>query len=297
MQFWLMGALIAPEEMVEIAAAAEELGFYGVSLSDHLFVPKELSAPYPYSDDGAPPFSGETAFPDPWVTIAGMAARTSRLRFSTNVYLGPLRHPLLVAKAIATADRIAGGGRVSLGLAPGWMPEEYTTLGLDFDDRGTRLNEWIDAFQALGRPGWVEHHGAFYDFGPLQIAPIADAAIPILGGGHTKPALRRAAERCDGWIGANYAVGDAIALATQVHDALDRAGRSADVFEIRVGLLGLPDPEAVSALSGAGISGVFAAPWRPDRPMSTQQRIDALGRYSQRFILPIAAALTTEEPI
>ena len=204
---------------------------------------------------------------------------------------------MFVAKAIATADRIAGGGRVSLGLAPGWMPEEYTTLGLDFDDRGTRLNEWIDAFQALGRPGWVEHHGAFYDFGPLQIAPIADAAIPILGGGHTKPALRRAAERCDGWIGANYAVGDAIALATQVHDALDRAGRSADVFEIRVGLLGLPDPEAVSALSGAGISGVFAAPWRPDRPMSTQQRIDALGRYSQRFILPIAAALTTEEPI
>jgi hypothetical protein len=117
-----------------------------------------------------------------------------------------------------------------------------------------------------------------------------------LGGGHTKPALRRAAERCDGWIGANYTVDDAISFATQVHDALDCAGRSADGFELRVGLLGLPDPEAIAALSGAGITGIFAAPWRPDRPMSIEQRLDALGRYSQRFIVPIAAPPTAEGP-
>jgi alkanesulfonate monooxygenase SsuD/methylene tetrahydromethanopterin reductase-like flavin-dependent oxidoreductase (luciferase family) len=283
MQFWLMGALIAPEEMVEIAAAAEELGFYGVSLSDHLFVPQELSVPYPYSEDGAPPFSGETAFPDPWVTIAGMAARTSHLRFSTNVYLGPLRHPLIVAKAIATADRIAGGGRISLGLAPGWMPEEYSTVGLAFDDRGSRLNEWIDAFRALGKPGWVEHHGAFYDFGPLQIAPIANAAIPILGGGHTKPALR------DGWIGANYSVAEAVAVTAEVRDALDRADRDPAGFEMRMGLLALPDADTVETLTEAGVTGIFAAPWRPDRAMSTEQRIDALNRYAQRFIVPLAA--------
>ena len=113
MKFWQVVSFSEPEQLVGIARAAEEAGFEGVLLSDHLFFPGRLESRYPYSEDGKPMFDGSMPFPDPFVAIGAMAAVTTRLRFGTMVYILPLRHPLEVAKAAGTAA-VLSNGRVLL---------------------------------------------------------------------------------------------------------------------------------------------------------------------------------------
>ena len=110
MKFWQVVSFTEPEQLVDVARFAEEAGFHGVLLSDHLFFPGRLASRYPYSDDGKPGFDGRTPFPDPWATISAMAAVTTRLHFATMVYILPLRHPVEVAKTVGTVQVLSGGG-------------------------------------------------------------------------------------------------------------------------------------------------------------------------------------------
>ena len=134
MKFWQVVSFSEPDQLLGIAQAAEEAGFHGVLIADHLFFPGRLESRYPYSEDGKPAFDGTTPFPEPWTTIAAMAAVTERLHFGTMVYILPLRHPLEVAKAVGNVSLLSGG-RVSLGIGAGWIREEFDTLGVPFERR------------------------------------------------------------------------------------------------------------------------------------------------------------------
>ena len=180
-----------------LARAAEEAGFHGVLLSDHLFFPEKLHSRYPYSPDGKPGFDGDTVFPEVWTSIAAMAAATTRLHFSTLVFVLPLRNPLEVAKTLGTLSLLSGG-RVALGCGAGWIREEFEQLGVDFSTRGKRFDEMIAVMRALWRGGMVEHHGRFFDFGRIQMSPAPRAPVPIYVGGLSdagaaprRPARRR----------------------------------------------------------------------------------------------------------
>ena len=144
-------------------------------LSDHLFFPEKLRSRYPYSPDGKPGFDGETPFPEVWTSIAAMAAATTRLHFSTIIFVLPLRNPLEVAKTLGTLSLLSGG-RVALGCGAGWIREEFDQLGVEFSTRGKRFDEMIDVMRALWRGGMVEHHGRFFDFDRLQMSPAPRAA-------------------------------------------------------------------------------------------------------------------------
>ena len=160
-------------------------------MSDHIFYPRDLSTPYPYSPDGKPIWPPETAWPDNWVTIGAMAAVTERLQFGTSVYVAPARDLFTVAKQVGTAA-VLSGNRVNLGRGRG-LDEARSSRrpASDYDNRGKRLDEMIPALRTLWSGGWVEYHGDYYDFDPLHDRAVTHAASADL----VRRSLR--SRRCD----------------------------------------------------------------------------------------------------
>ena len=269
MEFWQSVAFLDTDQLIEVAVASEAAGYHGITLSDHVVFPEKLSSKYPYSADGAPRWDGETDWPDPWVAIAAMAAATTRLRFTTNIFVAPSRHPLLLAKSIATAHALSNG-RVSLGASAGWMQEEFDLLGVDFATRGRRLDEMIEVLRLLWSGDMVEHHGEFSDFDRLQMRPAPKQPIAVLAGGHSEPALRRAA-RLDGWIGNAYKPDDAISYLDRLDVYRKQAGTiDRDDYQIILGLVAWPDKEVCDRFAERGVTGLLSAPWQiyPDKPIA-----------------------------
>lgn len=260
MQFWSGTAFLPTADILPLARMFDDAGYDGVVCSDHLIYPRELLSPYPDSPTGKPMWAPETAWPDTWVTIGAMAAVTERLRFSNAVYIAPARPLLEVAKQVATAS-VLSGGRVSLTVGVGWMREEYELLGQDFGTRGKRLDEMIPALRALWRGGWVSWDGEHYRVPELMLEPHPEAPVPILCGGESEAALRRAARLCDGWVGYAYTLDVAVGYAERLHRLLREYGRDGDRFEIMVALLDPPTPDLYKRAADAGITAVMCSPW------------------------------------
>lgn len=178
-----------PEDLVEIARAADRAGFAYLAVCDHVAIPRRLA-----------PAMG-TVWYDPVATLAYLAAVTERVRLLSHVAVVGLRHPLLTAKQYATLDHLSGG-RLILGVGAGHVREEFEVLGVDFERRGAVLDECVDALRAaLGPDEFPSHHGKLYDFEDLGQRPRpAQARIPVWVGGSSPAAVRRAAVRGDGWL-------------------------------------------------------------------------------------------------
>jgi probable F420-dependent oxidoreductase len=200
MDLWLNLASVNTTELIDAALVAEECGVAGVALADHLVHPAKIRSIYPYSEDGQVGWKATTHWPDAWVAMAAMAAVTSRLRFTTAVYVAPLRDPVALAKSVSTAAVISGG-RVGCGFGTGWMQEEFDVVGQQFGGRGRRTDEMIEVLRKLWTGEMVEHHGEYYGFDQVQMSPPPPGPVPVWIGGNTSVAMRRAV-RNDGWIGA-----------------------------------------------------------------------------------------------
>lgn len=289
MKFWQVVSFTEPEHLVPVARLAEDAGFHGILISDHLFFPGKLVSRYPYSEDGRPAFDGTTPFPDPWTTIAAMAAVTERLRFGTMVYILPLRHPLEVAKTVGSVA-VLSGGRIALGCGAGWIREEYDALGVDFSTRGRRMDEMIPALRALWAGGPVEHHGDFFDFGPLEMSPSPARPIPIYVGGLAPAALRRAAQLGDGWIGTGHAPEEVPPLLERLRALRKEAGREAEPFETIVPLSVPPDPDLLRRLEAEhGVTSTTAWPfsYTLGPGSSLAQKREWLRRFGDEVIAPL----------
>ena len=272
MQFWCSVSFQDIDRQLDLARWCDELGYEGVLVADHLAFPETIDSPYPYSSDGSPFWQPTTPWPDPWVTIGALAAVTTRLRFSTNIYIAPARPALVVAKAVSTAAVISHG-RVALGAGVGWMREEFDAAGQDFATRGKRTDELFDVCRLLWSGEMVEYHGRFHDFPRMQISPVPSAPIPIWVGGDSEVALRRAA-RNDGWIGSVYPVEGAIAQIEKLQAFRREAGTAEAPFEILVALNGRADDlDAYRRLDDAGVTGIMTSPH-----MSAKGPDDARGK-------------------
>lgn len=259
MQFWSGTAFMSATEAVAVAPMLDEVGFDGICSSDHLIYPRDLKSVYP-SPNGRPGWSPDTAWPDSWVLIGAMAAVTSRLRFSNAVYVAPARPLLEVAKQVATASVISNG-RVSLAVGVGWMREEYELLGQDFGNRGKRLDEMIPALRALWRGGWVSWSGEHYQVPEMMIEPHPPTQVPILCGGESEIALRRAAALCDGWVGFAYRWDEAVGYARKLRALRREYGREHEPFEVLLALFEPSTPDLYKRAEDAGITAVMCAPW------------------------------------
>jgi probable F420-dependent oxidoreductase len=261
MQFWQSLFLTEADQIFDVVKICEEVGFDGVLVSDHLLHFERMEPRYPYSPDGRPPsFSAETAWPECWSLIAGLSAVTGRIRFATNVYILPLRHPIEVAKATASVA-FFGEGRLCLGAGAGWMREEFEALGVDFHTRGRRFDECIEVIRALWTGEVVEHHGEFFDLPGVKLCPVPRQRVPIHIGGTSPAALRRAARLGDGWLGPGQLAEDALDTLVRL-DALRReAGRADAPFETVVPLVTPPDLDTLRRLEDAGASGAVSYPF------------------------------------
>jgi probable F420-dependent oxidoreductase len=214
------------------------------------------------------------------VLIGAMAARTQTIRFTTNVYVAPLRDLFTVAKSVSTAAVIAQG-RVALGVGAGWMREEFEQTGQDYDTRGKRLNEMIPALRELWTGDWAEFHGTYYDFGPVKMAPVPAEPIPIWVGGHSNAAFKRAAELADGWMGIYYTTDEAEETIGRLKKRLTDAGRGDEPFEMILALLAAIDSDTCKRFEDLGVTGLLCAPAMFVSEPTTAARIDAIKSFAE----------------
>lgn len=278
-----------PSQWVELARHAEAVGFDQLALSDHVFYPEELTSAYPYTPDGKPMFAADTPWPDVWVMVGAMASVTSRIEFTTNVYVLPLRNPFVVAKAVGTAAWLTGD-RVSLGIGAGWMREEFDQLEQPFSRRGARMDEQVEVLRKLWQGGLVEHHGEFYDFDKLQIAPVPAKPVPIIVGGHSDVALRRAAQRGDGWVGVYYTREELRAYMARLDRLRAEAGRLDRPFDVIAAVTdALPHAGVVEQLEGMGVTTLMTSAWMveglTDASLDDNKR--ALDSFAAKYIQPL----------
>jgi probable F420-dependent oxidoreductase len=218
---------------VELAQAAEAAGFDSIWTVEHVVVPHGYQSRYPYSPTGRMG-SGLEDFPipDPLIWLAYVASATREIKLGTAILILPQRNPVVTAKALATLDHMAGGGRVLLGIGVGWLAEEFAALGVPFEDRGPRTDEYVAAMRALWSQECASFRGRFVSFDQVFCRPLPpDRRIPIIVGGDTKAAARRAGRLGDGYFPARGAPPD---LLDEMRRAAEAAGRDPAAIELTV---------------------------------------------------------------
>jgi len=275
--------MLRPDHMAAVATLAERLGFESVWVAEHLVFPTEIRSRYPYSAAGVPPINPATPLLDPLLALMQVAARTERIRLGTNVYILPLRHPLSVARMAMTLDLLSNG-RLTFGIGIGWLEEEFEAAGIEFASRGARTREYVRAIRALWTDADPIFRGRFVAFGPVKFEPkpVQKPHPPIVFGGESTTALRRAAALGDGWYGVGHTPQSAGEQVTHLRAHLAEAGRASTPFEITVshggGELTRDD---VARYADAGVHRVVSLPWRRGREAE-----EALQRLAERVLEP-----------
>jgi probable F420-dependent oxidoreductase len=238
---------------VELAQAAEEAGFDSIWTVEHVVVPRDYQSKYPYSPTGRMGAGLEDfPIPDPLIWLAYIASATRRLKLGTAILILPQRNPVVTAKALATLDHLAGGGRVLLGIGVGWLAEEFATLGVPFADRGARTDEYVAAMRALWSQECASFEGRFVSFDDVYCRPLPpERRIPIVVGGDTVAAARRAGRLGDGYFPAR---GVPAALFEEMRRAAEAAGRDPKAIELTVSAP--PEPREIEVLARQGITRV-----------------------------------------
>ena len=284
MKFYVSSAFLNTGEIVEIARAADELGYEGIAIPDHVVNLETLATPYPYTEDGQRRWQPFTDWPDPWVLVGALAQATERLKFVTTVYIPGMRDPYSAAKAIGTAAYLAGG-RVELGIGVGWCEEEFTLMGQPFAKRGKRTDEMLELMRELWQPGWREFNGEFYRMPRLEMTP-TPPPIPIYSGGLSDIALRRAAG-LDGWIGDLITLDQAIERVEKVRVLRAEKGLGMDGYTVVTPLADAFTAEHYERAAAAGIDGIITMPWvfycAPDASVS--DKIDGMRRFRKDLAL------------
>lgn len=188
MKYWLCLNFEPVDTLLAHARKADELGFEGVVMPDHIVVKDGPRTPHP-SDF---PLRADHDFVDPMVAYSAMAAVTTRLKFLSYVYVVPLRDPFVVAK-LGASVAVMSNDRFILGTGVGWLEEEFETVGQDFHTRGKRMEEMLPIIRDFWADGYAEFHGEFFDFPRSGMFPVPKKPIPMWLGGHSLPAARRAA--------------------------------------------------------------------------------------------------------
>ena len=254
----------SPDNAGDYAARAEGLGFDSLWTVEHVVVPKGYRSTYPYSRSGRMAGGAEDfPSPDPLIWLAFAAAATTRIRLATGILILPQRNPLILAKEVATLDRLSGG-RVTLGVGVGWLEEEFKALGVPFAGRGERTDEYVAVMRALWTQELASFSGATVEFHDVYLRPApVQQPIPIVIGGHSERAAQRAGRIGDGFFPAGVQVDALPALVASARQWAERSGRDPQALEITMGAK--PTPESVAQVLAAGIDRlVLPAPPNPD---------------------------------
>jgi probable F420-dependent oxidoreductase len=286
MKFSISIAMSEPSEYVPLARAAEEAGYHAMVLPDSIFYSEQVSAAYPYTADGSRMWDGTTPWVDPLVGAAAMAAATRKLFFYTSVVKLPVRNALLMARQVMSVASISGD-RFGFGAGLGWLPEESLWCGAPFEGRGKRMDEALAVLKLLFTGEMVEYHGQHFDFGKIQMSPRPQKPIPIYIGGHTEPALRRAA-RYDGWSSAMLMSDQLIEIAGKLRALRQEIGRGDAPFEVQAVAMDAYQVDDYKKLAAGGITDVILLPWlfygTPIRGGALESKIDGIRKFADEVI-------------
>lgn len=259
-----VGRYTRPAEARAIAVAAEDAGFESLWTVEHVAVPSGYASEYPYSSTGRMPGRDSSSIPDPIVWLSFVAACTATIRLGTGILILPQRNPLIMAKEAATLDRLSGG-RLVLGVGVGWLKEEFDAIGVPFEGRGRRTEDYVAAMRTL----WSAEEAASYQgtdvgFREIWSRPRPDSGrIPVVIGGHSKTAARRAGLIGDGFFpgrGIPSELGELIAVMRQ---SAEDSGRDPAEIEITTGTPGVfgSDPQgAVEEMASMGVGRLVIPP-------------------------------------
>lgn len=284
MRFVISGTFQPPQDLVPLALAAEEFGFEGMSFSDHVVYPETLDTPYPYTADGSRRYDETTEFPDPWVVAGALSSVTKRLRFTTNVFVLPMRNPFLAAKQIATAAAMSQG-RITLTIGVGWSNIEFELVGQSFSRRGARADEMLEVMQKLWSGEMIDHEGEFYRFDRLRLTPpLPPSPICVWVGGISDLALRRAA-RQDGWLSDLQTSSEILECVDRVRGYRRELGRGED-FDVMASAKDAVDVDGYFRLAEGGVTHILTMPWVFYHGLTEDvaKKIDGIKRFSEDVI-------------
>jgi probable F420-dependent oxidoreductase len=275
-----------------LACAAEEAGYDSMVIPDSICYPRDASSTYPYNPDGSREFLEDKPFLEPFSLIPALGAVTSRIKFVTFVVKVPVRNPVLLAKQ-ATSTAVLTGNRLVLGVGTSPWREDYDVLGVDWANRGRRLDESIAILRGLAAGGYFEYQGKDFAVPAIKIAPVPAQPIPVLIGGHADAALRRAARLGDGWMHGGGDPADLPRLLARLAE-FRRQEEAERPFEIHVISLDAYTVDGVRRLEAQGVTDVivgFRWPYAtgPDtEPLS--RKLDHLRRFADDVIAKTRSA-------
>jgi probable F420-dependent oxidoreductase len=258
---------------------AEELGFESMWTAEHVVVPSGYRSEYPYDESGKMA-GGQESFDltDPLIWVAFVAAVTERIKLGTGVLILPQRNPVIEAKSVASID-VLSGGRMLLGVGVGWLREEYDAIGSSFEDRGRRMDDWIATMRALWTSEKATVHNEHFSFEDCisRPAPVR-GTVPIIVGGESDAAARRAGRLGDGYMPASREVDEVARSIATMRRAAEEAGRDPDAIELTAGALNAPNDDElcsrIEGLAGLGITRVILFPRREDKLRSFAALLD-----------------------
>jgi probable F420-dependent oxidoreductase len=272
-----------------LARAAEEAGFDSFVVPDSIAYPRESDSVYPFNPDGSREFLEDKPFIEPFVLVGALGTLTERIRFTTFVIKLPVRHPVHVAK-LASSAAVLSGDRLALGVGVSPWVEDYTMTDTPWEGRGRRMDEAIAILQGLLQGGYHEHAGATFDLPAIKMSPVPAKPVPILVGGHSDAALRRAA-RLDGWMHGGGDPADLPGLLERLHRFRAAEGRDGDPFEVHVISLDAYSPDGIRRLEDQGVTdAIVGFRWPYDVGPDTQplqEKLDLLRRYADDVIAKV----------
>jgi probable F420-dependent oxidoreductase len=272
-----LGALNARFHLDAVDAAAA-CGFESVWLPEHLVFPTTMTRS-PKPGETHPPVPPTTPVFDAFTYLAFLAARAPGLRLGTHVYNLGLRHPFVAARGVATLD-VVSGGRVEFGIGASWLEQEWDAVGLDFATRGRRVDEAIEVCSRLWDDETIEHHGEFFDFDEVAFEPkpVQRPRPPVLVGGESGAALRRAAVLGDGWIGMRHTPESAAAQIERLRARRADSPRADEPMQICLGGA-VEVREDVARWEELGVTRLIVSPWR-----RSADAVDGLRRFADRVL-------------
>ena len=285
MKFGLMyanaGPFAFPEMLTHLAQTAERVGVESIWTVEHVAIPVGYKSAYPYDPSGKIPAPDQMPIPDPLVALAYAAAVTKTLRLATGIVILPQRHPLYVAKEVATLD-VLSHGRVIFGIGVGWLEEEFQALGVPFEERAARTAEAVRAIRSLWKDEAEPFHGRFYRWEKLEShpKPVQKPGVPIVVGGHTELAARRAARYGDGFFPGVAEEEKLVWLLGVMRDECQKLGRDPSTIEVTSGRA-IPDADGVKRLEDLGVSRFMVPPPGFD-PDGITQGLERLGNVIAR---------------
>jgi probable F420-dependent oxidoreductase len=275
-----------------LAQAAEAAGYTSMTVADSLIYPKESDSTYPYTDTGDREFLEDKDFVETMTLVTHLAAVTLTLRFTPFVLKLPVRPPVLVAKQAASIAFLSGN-RLGLGVGLSPWPEDFEALGVPWERRGKRMDECIDILRGLTTGEYFAYDGDFYSFPPLKQSPAPTEPIPILVGGHSDAALRRAVLKGDGWMHAGGDGEELDRLLARLAEIRKAEGDERDDFEVHVISFDAYDPDGVQRLADKGVTDCivgFRVPYikGPDtEPL--EKKVAHLEQYAENVIAKVGA--------